>query len=114
MLVPSKQAEVRIGALTAAKRQRSGSDTDDDAKAGETLAPPAALEELHFVVRSLSTHGGSIEGDGSAAAQPGRWRTGTAELSGGQRTLLGLAFGAVHCLNQSASSSGWLRVSEIS
>ena len=71
-LVPSKEAELRIGSAGASA---PGDDAMDEEQ-------PAAIEEVHFAVRTLSQSGSDAH----------EWKTSTTELSGGQRTLLGLAF----------------------
>ena len=70
--MPSKEAELRIGSAGASA---PGDDAMDEEQ-------PAAIEEVHFAVRTLSQSGSDAH----------EWKTSTTELSGGQRTLLGLAF----------------------
>ena len=74
LLVPSKEAQLRSGNANA---NTSDMNIDDDPAATHF----EAIEEVHFAVRTRGT-----DGEGVA------WKTSTVELSGGQRTLLGLAF----------------------
>lgn len=113
-LAPSKEAQLRIGSPdSSASHRKRGGDADkqlSDLDRSDSSNTAAAIDQVHFVVRtrrsavsSNSVHssaispmecGGSEESGGGSdqPCAPVAWKTSTNELSGGQRTLLGLAF----------------------
>ena len=121
MLAPSKEAQLRKGdppkhssATTGHENEDddSGSDSGSDTPAGEATSAADSIEQVHFVVRTrrrtVQSHHTSVpmgtdteeednnkddqqQGDGGDNGEMA-WKASAVELSGGQRTLLGLAF----------------------